>query len=198
MNCRWLLVVSLVVLSACKQNNELNTTEGVERIKHILTRSFGPEKEVYALQLVSDSHLSSNLGYVEVFFLEDGVAYSQMYQSNLGTRNELQEPKAREEALQKEFYLKRKQGKLRVADFDYHQIVSKYREALDMIPEGYEHFFLRNWKYMVKNNGQVWAFFTIEGTKEGEEPSMQERGIITNYYEFRFSMTGDGAVSLAD
>lgn len=171
--------------------NVLNTVEGIANIKSIVTENFG-NKEVYQLSLYATQELSSELGSITVNYLENGKDYSQLY-STLIPDKSLQEPK--ESSTQDEFFLKSKQGKINVSDFDFDLISKKYEEASKMI-EGYENFQLYNWIYSVDNDNNITANFTIHATQIGEDAERSGRMEITNYYEFEFNVDSDGQLTI--
>ena len=193
-----ILSLSTLFLTSCGDilsgGDQLNDSEGLKTIKSLLENQFGAETEVYSLDLSSTDHLTSEFGLATISYLDKGVDYSRSYMTYLGPGKELQEAEAASESFQKEFFLKKKQGKIKLNEFDFDQILVKFNEATAMISSEYDTFTLYSWDYEVNNDGGISADFTIEGTKKGEGTSLEGRNIVTNYYEFQFEMNEDGEV----
>lgn len=185
-------IIGVALLTSCgNSGNQINSAEGLKEIKNLVEESFGEDKEIYSFSLKAKDHLTSEMGQFRIGYLEDGVDYSRYYNTIFGSGNELQDAEKADESFQKEFFLKSKQGKIKLKDINYNLIQTKYEEAIKLISEKYTDFTLYKWEYEVANDGSITADFTIEATKEGEATSMQGRNIVTNYYEFPFKMNAD-------
>lgn len=192
-----ILAASTVFLTSCGgilSGDKLTDAEGLKAIKTIVETEFGAETEVYALQISSTDHLTSEFGSARISYLEEGVDFSRTYMQIVGANNQLQEPKEASKAFQKEFFLKNKQGKVKIKDLDFNLVLTKYNEAAAMVSDEYESLTLYSWSFNVENDGMISAKFTIEATLKGEGNTMQGRNIVTNYYEFEFEMNKDGEI----
>lgn len=189
------LIGLTILLASCGNGNTnvLNTTEGINSIKTMVNENFG-DKEVYQLNLMAYPELSSDLGSIIVNYLDNGVDYSQMYSTQIPDKP-LQD--AKESSTQSEFFLKNKQGKKKVSEFDFSAIESNYQEAIKMI-EGYENFQLYNWVFNVDNDNHVTSSFTVHATLVGEDSERSGRMEITNYYEFNFEVDKDGNLNFVE
>lgn len=177
------------LLASCSSNvTDLNEPESFSKIEELAKSSFGEDLEVYAFSIGTQDHLSSEMRNISIDYLEDGVDYERSYDLINGEGKELEEPEKASESFQTEFFLRKKQGKLKIKDIDFQLINTKYEEAIALIAEDYENFTLHSWKYEVDNDGGVTADFMVEATKKGESTTMEGRNIVTNYYEFPFKM----------
>lgn len=190
------------VLTSCGGGSDtinLNNPESNVKIQELANKNFGEGKEIYALTLETKDHLTSELKSIDIDYLEDGIDYNRNYNLANEEGKKLEEPKKANDNFQTKFFLKNKQGKIKLKDLDFTIIHTKYNEALMMIPEGeYEKFTLHSWEYIVNNSGEITAEFVIEGTKVGEGTSVEGRNIVTNYYEFPFVMNAKKEVAFDD
>ena len=199
-------LLSIIFLASCGgverivggDGPEISNQEGLAKVKKLIEESFGPEKEVFSLSIGTKDHLTSEFGSASVGYLDNGLQYSHDYNVVFGDGQELQEPKMASKSFQKPFFLKKLQGKVKVKDFNYDQLLNKYQEAINMIPQEFESFELHEWKYEVNNQNKITAKFVIEGTKKGEKTSLQGRQMVTNYYQFSFKMDESGKLSLKE
>lgn len=195
-----LAILMTLFLVACGEKNgglEINNAGKLPNVKQLIENSFGAEKEVFELNIEAEEHLTSTFESASVKYLEGGKQYAHSYNKIMGEGKELQAPKMASAAFQKEFFLKKCQGKVKVKDFDYGMISTKYEEAIKMIPAEYGNFELHSWQFTVNNKNEVSAKFVIEGTKKSEGKSLQGRNIVTNYYEFPFKMDSKGKLAPA-
>ena len=58
---------------------QMNTKDGLERIKTIANEKFGSDMEVYSMTIYSQEDLNSSLGLLTVKYIKDGKRYSRMY-----------------------------------------------------------------------------------------------------------------------
>jgi hypothetical protein len=168
----------------------------LQDLKQLVTKQFGADKEVYGLDLQSEDHLTSEFGSATIKYLDNGVDYSQGYYTIMGEGKELEKPKMAGKSFQKKFFLKNKQGKVKLKDLNFDQILTKYDEATALIPAEFENFELVSWDFEVNNQNKVTAEFKIEGTKKGERSERRGRQQVTNYYEFAFKMNEKGEVKI--
>ncbi len=190
-----ILFVGIVILSSCGTNaTDLNKPESFTKIKELALSKFGGDKEIYKFSIQTKDHLTSEVSYLNISYLEDKLDYGQMYFLSLNGKEKLEEPEKARDSFQKKFFLKNKQGKVKIKDLDFSIIEAKYDEGIGMISNEYESFTLHSWTYNVNNKGEITADFTIEGRKKGESTSMQGRNIVTNYYEFPFKMNVDKSI----
>ncbi|WP_299463302.1 hypothetical protein [uncultured Microscilla sp.] len=202
------LAVFTLFLSSCEGGNPLtgggapdmalNNGEHLNELKKLLESKFGADKVVYELSLRSENHLTSEFGSAMISYLDKGVDYSQSYLVALGEGQELQAPKMASKNFQKKFFLKNKQGKVKLKELDFDLILTKYDEAIGMIPAEFENFELVQWNFRVNNQNKVAANFKIEGTKKGEKSTRQGRQRVTNYYEFSFKMNEKEDLKIAN
>lgn len=199
------LAAFILFLSACGGNNSLmgggaemalNNGEHLQDLKKLLEKQFGANKELYGLNIGSEDHLTSEFGTATIKYLNQGVDYSQGYYIAMGEGKELQVPKMASKSFQKKFFLKNKQGKVKLKDLNFDQILTKYDEATALIPAEFENFELREWNFEVNNQNKVAANFKIEGTKKGEKSERRGRQQVTNYYEFSFKMNDKGEITI--
>lgn len=200
-----ILAAFILFLSACGGSGSLigggaemalNNGEHLQNLKQLVTKKFGTDKEVYRLSLQSENHLTSEFGSATISYLDKGVDYSQGYYTILGDGKELEEPKMASKNFQKKFFLKNKQGKVKLKDLDFDMILTKYEEATALIPAQFENFELVGWDFEINNQNKVTAEFKIEGTKKGEKSERRGRQQITNYYQFSFKTNEKGEVKI--
>lgn len=177
------------LLASCSSSiTDLNEPDSFAKIEDLAKSSFGEDKEIYSFSIGTKDHLSSEMRYISIDYLDNGVDYERSYDLINGEGKELEEPEKASDSFQTKFFLKNKQGKLKVKDIDFQLINTKYEEAIGLISEDYENFTLHSWKYEVDNDGGLTADFMVEATKKGESTTMEGRNIVTNYYEFPFKM----------
>lgn len=192
-----ILSASVIFLTSCGGGgllggDQLNDAEGLKAIKTNLETQFGAETEVYSLTLSATDHLTSEFGDSRIQYLDNGVDFSRLYYPTLP--QPLGDAKRSSDSFQKEFFLKKKQGKIKIKDFDFDLIKKTFDEAVKLIPEDYVSFSLYEWSFNVDNDNKVSADFSIEGTKKGEGTSLEGRNVVTNYYEFEFKIDEDGKI----
>lgn len=171
----------------------LTEEAGITELKKVAEENFGADTEIYKLDFSATEHLENNLGSLTINYIKDGIDYSRNYNNYNGTFK-LEDEKEASKAFQTEFFLKSKQGKIKIKDIDFNLILKKYNEALKLIPEEFEGFSLYTWKFEVNNKNEVTSSFSIEGTKKGESTHAEGRNIVTNYYEFEFKTNKDGTL----
>ena len=155
---------------------------------------FGEDKEVYKFSIETKDHLTSEASYLSINYLEEKLDYGQTYYFSLNGKEKLEEPEKARDNFQTKFFLKNKQGKVKIKDLDFNIITAKFNEGVAMISDEYESFTLHSWDYNVNNNGEVTADFTIEARKKGESTSLEGRNVVTTYYEFPFKMKVDKSI----
>ena len=174
------------------KDKDMSTAEGLKSIKEKVTKAFGADKKVYSCQVSAKDHMSNEFGNASVHYLDNGKDMSQLFLTEPEEKVKDAEPAT----IQNETFLKSKQGSRALKDFNFDQIPGKVKEAEVMIPAEYEGFTLNHWYYDVDNDGKVTADFVIEGGKKGEKSKQQGRMIVTNYYEFAFTMDENGKVTM--
>ncbi len=176
----------------------MNNAEGLKELKTEFTENFGADKEVYNFSMTASDHMTSEFGSAKIKYLEDGLSFSRDYNGTLEVGKRIKEPVKANEAFQKDFFLKKNQGKLKVKDLDFSFIVTKFNEACALISSEYHDFTLYSWSYEVSNDNAVSSDFTIEGTKKGESTQIEGRNVVTNYYEFKFQVDKEGKILIED
>ena len=74
---------------------QMNTKDGLEKIKTIANEKFGSDMEVYSMTIYSQEDLNSSLGLVTIKYIKDGKRYSRMYSEKTAhTEAKLQDDKA--------------------------------------------------------------------------------------------------------
>jgi len=174
------------------KDRDLSTAEGLKSIKEKVTKAFGADKKVYSCQISARDHMSNEFGNASIHYLDNGKDMSQLFLTEPEEKTKEPEPAT----IQNEAFLKSRQGSMALKDFNFDQIPGKVKEASAMIPAEFEGFTLNHWYYNVANNGKVTADFVIEGSKKGEKSKQQGRMIVTNYYEFAFTMDENGKVTM--
>lgn len=193
------LVMSALFLSSCGSgllgtpaDKDMSKEEGIRAIKEKVVKAFGADKKVYSCHIVAKDHMNETFGMASVHYLENGKDMSQ----NLLTEPEEKVSPAQPASIQSEFMLKNKQGAAALKDLDFSWILAKVKEAEAMIPKEYENFNLNRWTFEVDNDNKVKADFTVEASKKGESSQQKGRMIVSNYYEFGFSMDEQGKVTM--
>ncbi|WP_109830147.1 hypothetical protein [Reichenbachiella versicolor] len=194
-----LSILAGVLLASCGGGYiDLNDPDSYEEMKELAIDSFGEDLEVYGFSLGSKDHLSSEMRYISVDYIKDGVDYERSYDLINGEGNELEEPEMASKSFQTEFFMRNKQGKLKVKDIDFELINTKYEEAISFLAEQYTDFVLYSWEYEVANDGTITAEFMVEATLIGESTTMSGRNVITNYYQFSFKMNENQELELKE
>jgi len=185
-----LTIIGATLLTSCGKSDpiSLNNPESITKIEELVKSSFGEDKDIHSLTIDTKDHLTSEVEDIEIGYLDNGLDYRRSYNFTNEEGKELAEPTKVRDNFQTKFFLRDKQGKIKIKDLDFKLITAKLDEAVKIIPEEYENFTLHSWEYIVTNDGGLTAEFTIEATKEGEGTSVQGRNIVTNYYEFPFKM----------
>ncbi|WP_109851646.1 hypothetical protein [Aquimarina sp. AU58] len=185
----FILIISIV--TSCGGGGitgyDINDQDDLKSIKSLVEENFGADKEIYRLSLNAKEHLTSKMGFISIDYLDNGVNYSQTYMEIQGADN-LVEPK---KGSQSDFFLKNAQGKVKIKDLNFDLIFEKFEEATKTIPEEFGDFELNRWSFDIDNDNNISAEFTIEAIKKGEGTSLENGQILTNYYEFPFTIDSE-------
>lgn len=172
-------------------DKDMTKPEGMKAIKEKIVKAFGADKKIYSCQIMAKEDMSNEFGMATISFIENG---KDMTQTFLTAPEEKTKP-AEESSMQNELFLKKKQGSVALKDLDFDKILSHVKEAETMIPKEYESINLNHWTYNVSNDNKVTADFKMEGSKKGEGTKQQGRMIVSNYYEFGFTMDDKGKIT---
>lgn len=187
------LAGSLLFLSSCGGSQpDIEDAAGLKKLKEKFEKEFGADTKVNELTLNAKDHMSSKFSMGTIDYVENGKLMTRSYNNYPKETVSNAEPSR----IQNELMLKNKQGSVAIKDLNFDQIPAKVKEAIAMIPQEYEDFHLYRWSFEVDNNNKVGADFTIEGAKKGEDSKRQGRMIVSNYYEFPFTMDENGKLTL--
>lgn len=187
------LAGSLLLLSSCGGSQpNMEDAAGLKKLKEKFEKEFGADTKVNQLVLNARDHMSSKFSMGDIHYMENGKLMTRKY----STYPKEIVSKAEPGLIQNEIMLKNKQGSVAIKDLNFDQIPAKVKEAIAMIPREYEDFHLYRWSFEVDNNNKVGADFTIEGAKKGADSKRQGRMIVSNYYEFPFTMDENGKLTL--
>lgn len=181
-------------LTGTPADKDLSSPEGVKAIKEKVLKNYGADKKVYALSLHATDHMTNEFGMAIAQFIENEKDMSQ----SLVTQPDEKLKEAEAARVQNEFLMKNKQGSVALNALDFGIIPAKVKEAEALIPKEYEGFTLHDWSFEVSNDNKISADFTLEGGKKGESSERKGRMIVTNYYEFNFTMDETGKVSIRE
>ena len=179
---------------------QMNTKDGLERIKTIANEKFGSDMEVYSMTIYSQEDLNSSLGLLTVKYIKDGKRYSRMYSEKTAhTEAKLQDEKADSDSFQKKMFLDKAQGKMKISDIDTDKIIANIDKALTIMGEDVATHQLRNYTMNVdpKTNA-ITSNFELHVTQKGEGTSIEGRNIVTNFYEANFEADAEGNVVMKD
>ncbi|QCX38895.1 hypothetical protein FF125_10780 [Aureibaculum algae] len=179
---------------------QMNTKDGLEKIKTIANEKFGSDMEVYSMTIYSQEDLNSSLGLVTIKYIKDGKRYSRMYSEKTAhTEAKLQDEKADSDSFQKKLFLDKAQGKMKISDIDTDKIIANIDKALTIIGEDVATHQLRNYTINVdpKTNA-ITSNFELHVTQTGEGTSIEGRNIVTNFYEANFEADAEGNVEMTD
>ncbi|WP_117880793.1 hypothetical protein [Aureibaculum luteum] len=179
---------------------QMNTKDGLEKIKTIANEKFGSDMEVYSMTIYSQEDLNSSLGLVTMKYIKDGKRYSRMYSEKTAhTEAKLQDEKADSDSFQKKMFLDKAQGKMKISDIDTDKIIANIDKALTLMGEDVDTHQLRNYTINVdpKTNA-ITSDFELHVTQKGEGTSIEGRNIVTNFYEANFEADAEGNVVMTD
>ena len=179
---------------------QMNTKDGLEKIKTIANEKFGSDMEVYSMTIYSQEDLNSSLGLVTIKYIKDGKRYSRMYSEKTAhTEANLQDEKADSDSFQKKLFLDKAQGKMKISDIDTDKIIANIDKALTIMGEDVATHQLRNYTINVdpKTNA-ITSNFELHVTQKGEGTSIEGRNIVTNFYEANFEADAEGNVEMTD
>ena len=179
---------------------QMNTKDGLEKIKTIANEKFGSDMEVYSMTIYSQEDLNSSLGLVTIKYIKDGKRYSRMYSEKTAhTEAKLQDEKADSDSFQKKLFLDKAQGKMKISDIDTDKIIANIDKALTIMGEDVATHQLRNYTINVdpKTNA-ITSNFELHVTQKGEGTSIEGRNIVTNFYEANFEADAEGNVEMTD
>lgn len=151
---------------------------------------FGGDREIYGFMLMTTDHLTSELMMASVNYEKEGQAYSQSY---LLTTEILNDEK-------KSAFKNRSDKQIKVSDIDIDLISQKYAESVKLIDEQgeMEDYTLHEWTSKMNKKGKLESSFSVEATKKGEGIDVEGRNLVTNYYEFKFEVDGDGNLEVKE
>ncbi|MDY7394110.1 hypothetical protein UMM65_02575 [Aureibaculum sp. 2210JD6-5] len=173
---------------------QMNTKEGLEKIKSIAVEKFGGDLEVNSLNLSSQQDLNSDLGFIIVNYLKDDKPHSRMYVE----KTEHTDAKLNDEEA-KSGNKDRYQGKMKISDLDTNKIIANIDKALAIMGEDVKEHHLKSYIINVdpKTNA-ITANFELHVTQKGEGTSIEGRNIVTNFYEANFEADAEGNVVMTD
>ncbi|MBJ2174492.1 hypothetical protein JBL43_09605 [Aureibaculum sp. A20] len=179
---------------------QMNTKDGLEKIKTIANEKFGSDMEVYSMTIYSQEDLNSSLGLVTIKYIKDGKRFSRMYSEKTEhTEAKLQDEKADSDSFQKKMFLDKAQGKMKIGDIDTDKIIANIDKALTIMGDDVDTHQLRKYTLNVdpKTNA-ITCDFELHVTQKGEGTSIEGRNIVTNFYEANFEADAEGNVVMTD
>jgi len=189
-----LFLISIFFFSCSSSTDGLDVTNStdINTIKELMVDKFD-NMEVNQVIISTEDELSNNFGSLNVAYIKDGKLKNKLYNQLVPGDNKMQPAR---DGLQ--IFLEDKQGKIKLSDFDFDMVASKFKEASKLIDGNYENHALYNFTFHVKNDNSVTARFQINATEKGENPETNGDIEITNYYEFDFEMDANGTLTLTN
>lgn len=190
-------IVTAFTLFSCGGSDvpQMNTKEGLDKIKSLAAEKFGMDLEVSSFRLNSQQDLNSDLGFITIDYIKEDKVYQRMFMEKTEHTDAVLNDE--EVKTDKKRDLERNQGKLKIGDLDTSQIVAKINEALKLIGEDVEEHHIKNYYVNVDSKtNAITSNFEIHFTQKGESARLEGKNIVTNYYEANFKVDSKGIVEM--
>lgn len=195
----YLIITLAVCFTSCDEDRiELQNPSDVVALKKVIKKNFDGNLKVETLEL-STTNLSKDLQEVRVNYWKNGEEYTFYYFTT--TKKEEEEKVL--DVTTEETSKREPKGALRVSDFPIEQITQDFEKAVELI-EGaypvngavaYHNFTLRSYNFEVQKDQSITSWFTLQGTKVGEDKSVNKDYSSITSYDFSFSKDAKGSIT---
>lgn len=188
-----LLISGVLLLTSCGGRENIHDLdkpgEAVAIQKKIIENV--EDLETYEIRMSSQGELETSIDRIIVVSENNEATVLKTSCQVLGsgdTTSEIEDNK---------FFVKNymKNGSKKISEIDFDLVQKNFEDAKKLIPEEYITPKLNVYTIKFKDNKRA-DTFTINTLLKDEGDHMEGRDIITNYYEFIFSMKEDGSLSL--
>ncbi|MDR2223203.1 MAG: hypothetical protein LBE34_10745 [Flavobacteriaceae bacterium] len=195
----YLIITLAVCFTSCDEDCiELQNPSDVVALKKVIKKNFDGNLKVETLEL-STTNLSKDLQEVRVNYWKNGEEYTFYYCTT--TKKEEEEKVL--DVTTEETSKREPKGALRVSDFPIEQITQDFEKAVELIEEAYpvngtvayHNFTLRSYNFEVQKDQSITSWFTLQGTKVGEDKSVNKDYSSIASYDFSFSKDAKGSIT---